>query len=88
MKKLFLLLSLSLVSLYAFAKKDIDLSKFNKELNSNIQTVIKNNPQTYETKNPMGRGPASVGSDEKEKLIQESERQNQLKKIEVGSPNF
>lgn len=88
MKKLVLIIVLSFISLFAFAKKDIDLSKFNKELNSNIETVIKNNPQTYETKNPLGRGPASVGADEKEKLIKESERQNQLKKIQVGSPNF
>ena len=35
------------------------LNKFNKELNKNIDLVIKHNPELYD-QNEMGRAPASV----------------------------
>ena len=70
MKALLLLLAV-LVSLSVFAKKDVDLSKFNKEISKNFQEVLDQNPQIYEKKSPA-RGPASVSEEPDNKTRTES----------------
>ena len=57
MKFIFVILTLLFVTL-AFAKRDVDFSKFNDAMTENIDEVIKHNPQTYEQE--PSRGPASV----------------------------
>ena len=58
MKKLLLLICL-VFSTVLIARTDIDLSSFNKHMLQNIDEVIEDNPEIYETKNP-GRVPAST----------------------------
>ena len=58
MKKLLLLVCL-VFSTVLIARTDIDLSSFNKHMLQNIDEVIEDNPEIYETKNP-GRVPAST----------------------------
>ncbi len=42
-----------------FARRDVDLKTFSKKMNHNIDWVLEDNPEVYETK-PIHRGPASV----------------------------
>lgn len=61
MKKLILLLTL-LSFTSVFAQENFKMKEFNQKLHQDIDKVLENNPQLYETK-PMvkkGRGPASV----------------------------
>lgn len=68
MKKL-LMLILVLVSLSLWARNDIDLSSFNKEIMKNMQEVLDENPQIYE-KNNVGRSPASINETNVERTEQ------------------
>lgn len=52
------LLILAFISAAALAKS-VNFEQFNKKLVSEIDSVIEDNPETYETK-PRGRAPASV----------------------------
>jgi hypothetical protein len=54
-----LLCLIAILSVSIWARNDIDLSSFNKEMVKNIQEVLDENPQLYETKDPI-RKPASV----------------------------
>lgn len=58
--KMIILLSLLTLSLTIWARNDIDLSSFNKEVSKNMQEVLDENPQIYEKRAP-GRAPASIG---------------------------
>ena len=62
MKKLIVLLCL-IFSTVLIARNDVDFSSFNKEMIHNMDEVIEDNPEIYETKNP-GRVPASVKPNE------------------------
>ena len=90
MKFLFLIiLMLSFVTL-AFAKRDIDFSKFNDAMNDHIETVIENNPQMYESQNP-GRMPASVspqGQALKEQQEQIEEKMIDIQDQSLGNPGI
>jgi hypothetical protein len=57
--KLLLVFTFLFGSFSLFAKKDIDFKSFNKQVNKNIDEVIQENPQLYETKE-LVRKPASV----------------------------
>ena len=79
MKYLVLVLAFLFVSL-AFAKRDVDFSKFSDAMNENIDTVIKHNPQSYEKE--KSRAPASVELEEEkfedtEEKINTFDQQNQ-----------
>lgn len=69
--KILILLSLILATLSVFARKDVGLSKFNKEISKNFQEVLDQNPQIYEKKSPS-RGPASVTEEPDNKTRTES----------------
>ena len=55
----FLLACLFLCVSYTGLTKEVDLQQFNQQLHKNMQQVIEDNPQMYETRKP-GRAPASV----------------------------
>jgi len=75
MAKLFILVSLFILSSIAFAKRDVDMKSFNKDLLQNMDAVLKENPQDYETR-PI-RKPASVTPEiEKEESIEEKNQKN------------
>ena len=77
MKKLLLLICL-VFSTVLIARTDIDLSSFNKHMIQNMNEVIEDNPEIYETKNP-GRVPAStkaVEIDTTDKLDEFQEQAN------------
>ena len=81
---------LVLFCLAASARTSSD--KFNSALQKNIKTVIKDNPEVYETKNP-GRVPASVNSGaevESEPGFKEDERMkmNSILRQGVGLPKW
>jgi hypothetical protein len=81
-----IILCLSLLSTVAFSKSD-SFSGFSKALNQNIDMVIENNPQDYETKEinkeakKIKRGPASVSTDP----VDKTNHINGFEKLEVGS---
>ncbi len=59
------------------AKRDVDFDSFNKEMMENIQEVIDENPQMYETR-PVGRKPASVEPvDEEENITEKLDEVNE-----------
>lgn len=66
------LLSLLFILSFSVEAKDIDLSKFNEKINSEIDEVIKDNPQMYEKNNIQNRGrmPASVNPEGKRAIDQ------------------
>mgnify|MGYP003682945181 FL=1 len=53
-------------STMAFAKSEQKFNKFNKQMMNNISTVLKDNPELYETKS-ISRKPASVSPTELQK---------------------
>jgi len=75
MKKFIVLLCL-IFSSVLIARNDVDLSSFNKEMQQNMDEVIQDNPQIYETRNP-GRTPASVEATEIDTTEQLDEFQEQ-----------
>jgi hypothetical protein len=81
-----IILCLSLLSTVALAK-NASFSGFSEALNQNIDKVIENNPQAYETKEikkeikQIKRGPASVSTDP----VDKTESINGFDKLEVGS---
>ncbi len=80
-----IIICLSLVSVFAFAKSS-SFSGFSEALNENIDKVIENNPQIYETREikketKIKRGPASVSTDP----VDKTEKINGFDKLEVGS---
>ena len=78
--KYFIILSL-IISSIAFAKRDVDLGAFSMEFNKNIDEVLEDNPEVYETKPvQIKRGPASVTPIETiEKLDQVEEQADGFK---------
>lgn len=88
MHKFMILIGGVLFTTLSFAKHDIDLNKFNKELNKNMDQVIKNNPQSYETISPGGRTPASVKPFNDKTIVKDPDKLNDLKRIEVGHPKL
>ncbi|MEE2671481.1 MAG: hypothetical protein VYA54_07215 [Bdellovibrionota bacterium] len=60
--KWMVLLIVVLISVSIWARNDVDLSDFNKEVSKNFQEVLDENPQIYEQKKSRGRAPASVDS--------------------------
>ncbi|MAZ48478.1 MAG: hypothetical protein CME65_07940 [Halobacteriovoraceae bacterium] len=66
MKLLILILTI-VVSLSIWARNDIDLSSFNKEVSKNMQEVLDENPQIYEKGSP-GRSPASITEEPDNKI--------------------
>jgi len=74
--KLILPAMMLLACTFAYAKKDRQFKNFNKEMMENISTVLKDNPELYETKD-IHRKPASVSPVEEvttEKLDQIEEQ--------------
>lgn len=61
MRKLLIVLCMIIPSVI-FARPDVDLSSFNKHMLENMDKVIEDNPEIYETKT-LGREPASVKPD-------------------------
>ena len=93
MSKLIVIIALVTFASLSFAKKDVDLSKFNKELNSNIETVIQNNPHIYESEKSSSRAPASVESIDEDQKDSSKDHLKDSKKgrindLEVGLPKF
>ena len=80
MRYLLLVFVLSIFTSFVIAKSDshLNFKYFNSQLNSEIETVIKNNPQDYETKPIIKRKPASVNP------INEESTEGVSKEIEVG----
>lgn len=73
--KILLVLS-TLLSMNLMAKKSVDLGIFNKEINKNMNEVIQDNPQLYETKPVrMNRAPASVSPVETTEKLDKFEEQ-------------
>ena len=72
----FLCLILLMLTLNAYAKRDVDMRSFNAAMIKTIDTTIKNNPQVYEKGKVIMRGPASVGPsvNEVEQLQERSEK--------------
>jgi hypothetical protein len=83
MSKFIILIALIVVTTLAFAKSDVDLSKFNKELNKNMDQVIEHNPQMYETKFIQTRKPASVIEKNADK-----DKTKEIEKVDVGRSKF
>jgi len=79
MSKFIIFIALIIVTTLAFAKNDVDLSKFNKELNKNMNQVIEHNPQMYETKNIQTRKPASII----EKHIETEESKKEIDQVDL-----
>jgi hypothetical protein len=72
----FIALFTILFSLNLLAKKDVSLKSFNKEMQKNMNEVIQDNPQMYETKPiRMNRAPASVSPVETTQKLDEVEEQ-------------
>ena len=80
MSKIIIFIALIVVTTFAFAKTDdVDLSKFNKELNKNMDQVIEHNPQMYETKSIQTRKPASVV----ERHIESEDAKEEIEQVDL-----
>jgi len=80
MSKIIIFIALIVVTTLAFAKtSDVDLSKFNKELNKNMDQVIEHNPQMYETKSIQTRKPASVV----ERHIESEDAKEEIEQVDL-----
>ncbi len=86
MSKVIIFLALIVMTTLAFAKRDVDMYKFNYELNRNIDSVLEHNPQMYEKDKSLTRKPASVGPKKNKNLKINSK--GKIKDIEVGHPQF
>lgn len=84
MSKKIIFIAMIVATTFAFAKRDVDMSKFNKELNKNIDTVIEHNPQMYETKTIQTRRPASVIEIHSDK----DETEIEIEQVEIGHGKY
>lgn len=80
---MFILLGVFLSVNLGWAKKTSDLQKFNQDMQEYVQSVMENNPETYEVKQPS-RGPASVPSPISEDSKTEEERRQNMLKNNLG----
>lgn len=77
-----------IISLGLFARNTMD--QFNNSMIQNIDTVIKNNPEKYETKS-IGRKPASVKPVVEDTEILEEENSDYINKRDkqaIGHPHW
>jgi hypothetical protein len=80
MSKIIIFIALIVFTTLAFAKtSDVNLSKFNKELNKNMDQVIEHNPQMYETKSIQTRKPASVV----ERHIENEDAKEEIEQVDL-----